>query len=89
MPNYTYTCATCGSFTLRQSMNISHEVATCPTCHSTAKREFTAFQTYKMDANLKQRIEKGQNPRVVKKEALPSKRKTPTSTQRPWLAGHS
>lgn len=77
MPNYTYTCATCGSFTLRQSMNISHEVATCPTCQSTAKREFTAFQTYKMDANLKQRIEKDKIQEWSKRKRYQLKEKLP------------
>ena len=61
MPKYTYDCSTCGPFTMRQSMNEQHEYAYCPHCGDTSTRVFNAFQTYKMDGKLKQRIEKVNN----------------------------
>ncbi|UEX89599.1 zinc ribbon domain-containing protein [Staphylococcus ratti] len=88
MPNYTYLCKTCGSFTLRQSMQVSHEKASCPSCHQIAKRQFTTFQTYQMDKKLKQRIEKGQQPRRVKRDALTRGGKRANTATRPWMAGH-
>ena len=47
------------------NMHIVHIVAT-------HLHVFNAFQTYKMDGKLKQRIEKGQQPRVVTKDKLPT-----------------
>ncbi|HHU6750595.1 TPA: FmdB family zinc ribbon protein [Staphylococcus pseudintermedius] len=88
MPNYSYTCTNCGTFTIRQRISEQHETALCPLCHQTAKREFVAFQTYKMDARVKQRIEKGQQPRLVKREDLPTKSRQPQQAARPWMAGH-
>ncbi|NHA41978.1 FmdB family zinc ribbon protein [Staphylococcus schleiferi] len=88
MPNYSYTCTNCGTFTIRQHISEQHETASCPSCQQIAKREFLAFQTYKMDANVKQRIEKGQQPRLVKKEDLPEKITQSPQVTRPWMAGH-
>lgn len=88
MPNYTYLCKACGPFTLRQSMQASHEKATCPSCHQVAKRQFTPFQTYQMDKKVKERIEKGQQPRRVKRDELPQSGNRPNTVTRPWMAGH-
>ncbi|WP_086428986.1 FmdB family zinc ribbon protein [Staphylococcus cornubiensis] len=88
MPNYSYTCKNCGTFTIRQRISEQHETASCPSCQHTAKREFVAFQTYKMDTRVKQRIEKGQQPRLVKRENLPKKRTQAPQMTRPWMAGH-
>ncbi|MBZ8176104.1 FmdB family zinc ribbon protein [Staphylococcus delphini] len=88
MPNYSYTCTNCGTFTIRQSISEQHETAICPSCQQIAKREFVPFQTYKMDHRVKQRIEKGQQPRLVKREDLPKKRTLAPQMTRPWMAGH-
>lgn len=88
MPNYSYTCKNCGTFTIRQRISEQHETASCPSCQHTAKREFVAFQTYKMDTRVKQRIERGQQPRLVKREALPVQQRTSQQITRPWMAGH-
>lgn len=88
MPNYTYCCPTCGPFTVRQSIHDNHDVYCCPSCNTYAQRQFQAFQTYRLDANLKKRIELGQQPKIVKKEAI-AKKATQQATQgRPWMAGH-
>ncbi|QHW37740.1 zinc ribbon domain-containing protein [Staphylococcus ursi] len=88
MPNYSYTCTNCGTFTIRQRISERHETAPCPSCQQIAKREFVPFQTYKMDGRVKQRIEKGQQPRLVKKEDLPKKPPRAPQVTRPWMAGH-
>ncbi|MTV23131.1 FmdB family zinc ribbon protein [Staphylococcus delphini] len=88
MPNYSYTCEVCGTFTIRQRISEQHETAACPSCERTAKREFVAFQTYKMDDRVKRRIEKGQRPRLVKREDLPMKPRPSQRATRPWMAGH-
>ncbi|MEL3711639.1 FmdB family zinc ribbon protein [Staphylococcus borealis] len=88
MPNYTYNCAKCGEFTLRQSMNTQHDTATCPSCENEGTRVFNSFQTYKMDGKLKKRIERGQEPRLVSKDKLPPMTPKPSKAARPWMAGH-
>ncbi|MBX5318820.1 MULTISPECIES: zinc ribbon domain-containing protein [Staphylococcus] len=88
MPKYTYDCSTCGPFTMRQSMNEQNDYAYCPHCGDTSTRVFNAFQTYKMDGKLKQRIEKGQQPRVVTKDKLPTNKRKKATQGRPWMAGH-
>ncbi|MBI5974157.1 FmdB family zinc ribbon protein [Staphylococcus canis] len=88
MPTYTYHCESCGTFTLRQRMSEQHETATCPDCEAIAKREFQPFQTYRLDQRVKQRIEKGQQPRIVKGKDLPKKAAKPQNTSRPWMTGH-
>lgn len=88
MPNYSYTCEVCGTFTIRQRISEQHETAACPSCERTAKREFVAFQTYKMDARVKKRIEQGQQPRTMKKEDLPMQQRRSSQNTRPWMVGH-
>ncbi|HEC2172868.1 TPA: zinc ribbon domain-containing protein [Staphylococcus delphini] len=88
MPNYSYTCEVCGTFTIRQRISEQHETAPCPSCERTAKREFVAFQTYKMDDLVKRRIEKGQRPRLVKREDLPMQQRRSSQNTRPWMVGH-
>lgn len=88
MPNYTYNCAYCGEFTLRQSMSMQHDNATCPTCNRESSRVFNSFQTYKMDGKLKKRIERGQEPRLVSKDKLPPMKPKSSKVARPWMAGH-
>ena len=88
MPNYTYACPNCDEFTIRQSMNDTHDNVSCPACAHFSKRVYTAFQTYGMDSKLKKRIEQGQKPKVITKDKLPQKNRTTTKTARPWMAGH-
>ncbi|PTI07778.1 FmdB family zinc ribbon protein [Staphylococcus warneri] len=88
MPQYTYECKECGEFTLRQSMKEQHDMAECPQCHHDAKRVFSTFQTYKMDGKLKQRIERGQTPRIMSKDQSPKMTPRPTKQSRPWMADH-
>ncbi|WP_251943630.1 FmdB family zinc ribbon protein [Staphylococcus sp. Marseille-Q5304] len=88
MPQYTYACPKCDEFTLKQSINDSHETASCPTCGSMSKRVFTAFQTNTMNTKLKKRIEQGQEPKVVSKDKLPKQQRKTPQAPRPWMAGH-
>ncbi|MBF0813740.1 FmdB family zinc ribbon protein [Staphylococcus xylosus] len=88
MPNYTYKCPNCDSFTLRQSMSEKHDSATCPNCGNHSKRLYKTFQTYGMNSNLKKRIEQGQEPKVVSKDKLPVQKKVNNRDARPWMIGH-
>ena len=88
MPNYSYTCESCGTFTIRQRISEQHETALCPSFQHTARREFVAFQTYNMDPRVKRRIERGQQPRLVKRDALPVQQRQSQQMARPWMAGH-
>lgn len=88
MPRYSYHCPQCGDFTVQQSMNEQHDTFNCPTCDTTAQRVFQAFQTYHMNQKLKKRIERGQEPRVMTKNQLPTMRTKTFTGGRPWMAGH-
>ncbi|MFO3689623.1 FmdB family zinc ribbon protein [Staphylococcus felis] len=88
MPNYSYTCASCGTFTIRQRMSAQHQTVECPTCSQMASREFQAFQTYQLDQQVKKRIERGQEPRIVKGKDLQSRTQQKQNVSRPWMIGH-
>lgn len=88
MPNYTYHCPNCHDFTIRQSMHENHDKVQCPNCNLTSKRVFNAFQTMRMDTKLKKRIERGQEPRLVKSENLPKQQRKSNKNSRPWMTGH-
>ncbi|MCU5746257.1 zinc ribbon domain-containing protein [Staphylococcus sp. SQ8-PEA] len=88
MPNYTYNCPNCTEFTIRQSMNDNHDIAKCPQCGAEAKRVFNTIQTTRMDSKLKKRIERGQEPRLVKGKDLPKQQRQPNKNARPWMTGH-
>lgn len=88
MPNYTYECPDCAEFTIRQSMNANHDEAECPKCGQRSTRVFSAPQTGRMDSKLKKRIERGQEPRLIKGKDLPKQQKKPNKNARPWMTGH-
>lgn len=90
MANYTFHCSNCGEFTLwYQGMQGNRKEAECPDCTNVAKRMFKPPTTFRMDSRVKSRIERGMEPKVVKKEALPTNRTKRSSSSRPWQAGHS
>ncbi|ALM55919.1 hypothetical protein SOJ_01160 [Staphylococcus sp. OJ82] len=41
-----------------------------------------------MDSKLKNRIEQGQQPKLVTKDKLPQQNRATTNAVRPWMAGH-
>lgn len=66
MPNYSYTCASCGTFTIRQRMSAQHQTVQCPTCSQMASREFQAFQTYQLDQHVKKESKEGKSRELLK-----------------------
>jgi len=89
MANYTFLCESCGEFTLwYQGMRGNKREANCPDCDTVSKRMFKPPMTFRMDSRVKGRIERGMEPRVVKKEDMPKNRMKKPSVSRPWQAGH-
>ena len=90
MPSYTFYCNDCGEFTLFfQSMSGNRERAHCPACEKDSKRVYFAPNLASMPNSLKNRIEKGMEPRKMTRDELntnPKIRKKPT-TNRPWQMG--
>ncbi|MGP4106474.1 FmdB family zinc ribbon protein [Virgibacillus sp. L01] len=89
MPSYSFSCETCGHFTLwNQHMEGNKQQAECPVCGGIAKRVFKPPITFKMDGLIKRRIENGMEPRIVNKNSLPKSMNRRPTASRPWQAGN-
>jgi len=89
MPNYTFKCEECGEFTIWYAgMSGNREQASCPECNKEAKRVFLPPITFRMDSKVKGRVERGMEPRLVKREDMPKKAPSRPKAARPWQAGH-
>lgn len=90
MPFFTFRCPSCGDFSLWYKSSKGNNLeAECPSCSGASKRVFTPPNVYRMDHKLKQTIERGMEPRVVKKEDMPARsNKRKKRISRPWQAGH-
>lgn len=89
MASYTFFCKTCGEFTeWHTSTNGNKQEMECPDCHVIARRMYKPPITFRMDSRVKNRIMRGMEPRVVKKEDLPTNPYMRTQTSRPWQTGH-
>ena len=52
MPIYEYFCPLCNfKFELLRPLNQSNETASCPHCHSVAKRMFSSFASFSRDTD--------------------------------------
>ncbi|HLR69381.1 FmdB family zinc ribbon protein [Virgibacillus alimentarius] len=90
MANYTFRCVKCGEFTLwYQGMRGNKREAYCPDCNTLSKRLFKPPITFRLDSRVKNRIESGMEPKIVKREDMPQNRKKRPNAARPWQAGHS
>jgi len=69
-------------------MRGNRQAAACPQCEVTAPRVFTPPMTFQMDSNVKKRIERGMEPRLVKRADMPKKQQQKKTVSRPWQAGH-
>ena len=89
MPSYTFKCNSCGEFNVWfAGMNGNRQQSPCPDCQESARRVFLPPMTFRMDGKVKKSIERGMEPRLVKREEMPKKLKRRPSTARPWQAGH-
>ncbi|MBP1968347.1 thymidylate kinase [Virgibacillus natechei] len=89
MANHTFFCEGCGEFTLwYQGIRGNKQEANCPDCKTLAKRMFKPPITFRMDSQVKGRIERGMEPRVVRKDDMPKNRNKKQGVSRPWQAGH-
>ena len=90
MPYYSFRCQDCGEFTVWHRSSKGNKLEEeCPTCSNIAKRVFTPPTVYRMDGKLKQTIESGMEPKLVKKENMPVKpKKRAAGAARPWQTGH-
>ncbi|MCM3456871.1 zinc ribbon domain-containing protein [Heyndrickxia oleronia] len=86
MPNYTFHCKNCGQFTLSfKSTSGNKTQAVCPICQLDAKRVYFPPNLFSYSKELRSRIEKGMEPKRVKKEELGTKQiKKSANIQRPW-----
>lgn len=89
MVYYTFACPSCGDFTeWHSSMQGNKELSICPACEGESTRVFTPPMLSKMDSRLKQKVEQGMEPKIMKGDAFA---KTPTKKRssqnlRPWQA---
>lgn len=91
MPSYTFECQECGPFTLfYKQMAGDKQTAVCPTCLEKAKRIYFAPHLITGSHVLRQRIEKGMEPKIVSKSELAGRKIKPPSyaPRRPWQVGH-
>jgi hypothetical protein len=59
--------------------------SSCPQCDKQSKRVFKPAGIFKMDQKVKNRIEKGMEPRVMSKASITGKKLgNPSVTSRPW-----
>ncbi|MGE8206865.1 FmdB family zinc ribbon protein [Heyndrickxia sp. NPDC080065] len=90
MPSYTFHCNNCGEFTLffsSMSGNKSH--AKCPNCQLDSNRVYLPPNLYSYSQEIRTRIEKGMEPRIMTKEELgPKMIKRNSNLQRPWQVGN-
>ncbi|WP_217586148.1 zinc ribbon domain-containing protein [Lentibacillus saliphilus] len=93
MAYFTFSCPQCGEFTeWHTSLKGKKDVAHCPECETLSKRVFRPPLTYRMDSRVKQTIEQGMEPKLVKKENMvgtPIQQAVQSKPRlsRPWQAG--
>ncbi|WP_019240229.1 MULTISPECIES: FmdB family zinc ribbon protein [Bacillus] len=89
MPSYTFKCSDCGEFTLfLKSMADYKEKMQCPDCLQEASRIYQPPNLFSYSKEVRNRVEKGMEPRRMTKEELgPKHRKRKPQISRPWQVG--
>lgn len=67
MPRYEYLCEECGPFIRWMSMSEVTDHVSCPDCEQSARRMYSAPGLIFTPQALRQRIERGVEPKVVRK----------------------
>ncbi|WP_313802405.1 zinc ribbon domain-containing protein [Cytobacillus sp.] len=90
MPSYTFCCQNCGDFTLFfTSMTGKKDRAACPDCLEESSRVFFPPNLFSYSNELRTRMERGMEPRKMKREELgPKQKKRNKSVSRPWQVGN-
>ncbi|WP_067932783.1 FmdB family zinc ribbon protein [Alicyclobacillus kakegawensis] len=93
MPEYGFRCGQCGEFQLTLSMREAVSVAVCPQCGRKAVRVYRPFGVLRQSALLRQRMERGSEPRRVSAAEWRAQahHHHPAAMQRahrPWQIGH-
>lgn len=86
MIEYSFCCDSCGFFhEMHSSTRGQKQTAFCPECKAVSARVYQRPHVFRMNGNVKSRIENGMAPRIVKKEELhgqPIRQKN--RLNRPW-----
>lgn len=69
MPRYDYMCEECGPFVQWLKMSELTESITCPDCQQLSKRMYAAPGLIMTPQALRQRIERGVEPKIVRKQS--------------------
>ncbi|WNC12974.1 zinc ribbon domain-containing protein [Brevibacillus brevis] len=103
MPRYEYGCEECGPFIQWLKMSEVTDMAVCPECGQTSRRMYSACGLILTPQALRQRIERGAEPKIVRKERHAHEggacqHQGPAhgggqhshrhSPKRPWMVGH-
>lgn len=89
MPSYTFNCSHCGEFTLFfKSMSDYKGTVQCPDCQQEASRVYQPPNLYSHSKEIRTRVERGMEPRIMTKEELgPKQTKRKPQVSRPWQVG--
>lgn len=102
MPRYDYLCEQCGSFIQWLKISEVTDCVDCPECQKQSKRLYSAPGLIFTPQALRQRIERGVEPKVVQKESHghhgagcshghAQGQHAPArqhGSKRPWMVGH-
>ncbi|MET3291617.1 transcriptional regulator [Brevibacillus fluminis] len=101
MPRYEYLCEECGPFIRWMSMSEVTTHVGCPVCEQSARRMFSAPGLIMTPQAVRQRIERGVEPKIVKKDAHAhdgsschghthgkANHTHHHAAKRPWMVGH-
>lgn len=101
MPRYDYMCEECGPFVQWLKMSELTESVACPDCGLPSKRLYAAPGLIMTPQALRQRIERGVEPKTVRKQSLSHEgagcshgsrshggHTHSRGGKRPWMVGH-
>lgn len=89
MPNYDFSCETCGAFKRRLGFDEVDESASCPICGEPARRVYS-MPGVSSGTRKKARLlnEKGAEPKVVRRPTGNADPKPRRVGGRPWQINH-
>lgn len=98
MPRYDFMCEECGPFVEWLKMSELTDSVACPVCQQPSKRLYAAPGLIMTPQALRQRIERGVEPKVVRKQSHSHEGSGCSHShgshthsrggKRPWMVGH-